>query len=271
MATPNPEHLEYMMYLDEAIRQVEKKIPENPKVKLLKLKFLELAGNEFDRSVLKEVHEYTIEEIIIKQANGFYNDQYPKPIKNELIGWYSEMEHQHRRNNFLKFSESVFQQIECFVNFIVLNQKAIDYVAQRFDSNFINNDKPIIVGKSIFDSRINNSTELTISFLRSDKATIKTKFKMALYIYFFDGNIYYSPYKKILDTFEEIRQVRNFFHGFKLSDLEHKTLHGQDLDWDQKIVHDVRLKGYIKFLSYQGFLAEFNEKVLSSRNYKNFL
>ena len=270
MATLDPSRLEFMMYLDEALREVEKQMPQSQQVKMLKSKFFDLAGSEFDRSILGEVHELTVEEILNKQANGFYNNINPKSIRDELIGWFSEMEHQHRRNNFLKFSESIFQQIECLTNCLVINQQAIDYVINNFNLSFTNNN-PITVGSSIFGTKINNSSQLSISFMQSESATITIKFKMALYVYYFDGKVFFSPYKKILDTFTEIRQIRNFFHGFKMSDLEERLLKELSLDYDQIIVNRARSKAYSKFLIYQGFLADFVEGILSAKNYSKFI
>lgn len=269
--------LKYLMDLDEALRNAEKTIPKTSSLQLEKLKnkFYTLAGEEFDRSVLGEIYESAFDNIINKQADQYYSKS-PKDIRKELVYSFTEMEHQRRRNNFLKYTESLFQQVECIVNFLFHKKDIEKYLTTKFNETFVVNGKPAYnetspatVGKSLFDGKITRSDEIR-SFISDDRdASITIKFKTVLYIFYYEGRVFYSPYKELLDIFNEIRQVRNFFHGYKSSKLDSDINIGNTLNYDQRIVDAARNDSSIKFLAYQGFLSTFTPKIFNSSNFKS--
>jgi hypothetical protein len=291
MAIPNPELLEYLMGLDGQIRQLENQIPENTKLKSLKSKFLELAGNEFDRSVLREMHEYTIEEIINKQANGFYSN-FTGSIKKELIQDYVEMEHQLRRDKFYNFCLHVYKQIECCIRYCLNSDIFLDKLKnQRAKSLFTNEnvrrDKDT---RQIVKYLFNYGDTVQYSFLKYyDKAnnkwfnkddwdkvfnsndteikkilinmTFPNQFKMVLYIVRFESNVCERDYNHSLVVFESIRQARHMAHGGKMSETETKVTDGIELDEKEKLYIDAHKNRFSNYLIFLEFLADFIQNV----------
>jgi len=64
-------------------------------------------------SLVQNIYEYCIENIIDKQAEEFYSDF---KIKEKLIEDYKNMEHERRRDDFERFCLSMYQQIELIMN-----------------------------------------------------------------------------------------------------------------------------------------------------------
>lgn len=291
MATPNPELLEYLMGLDGQIRQLEKQMPENTKVKSLKSKFLELAGTEFDRSVLREVHEYTIEEIITKQANGFYSN-FAGFIKKELVQEYIEMEHQLRRDKFYGFCLHLYKQIECCIRYCLNSSLFLDKLkSQRtkyvFTNENVTRDKDTrqIVkyqfthGYSLQNSFLNYYDKIHSKWLNKDdwdkvftsndseirktliNMTLANQFKLVLYIVRFESNVSERDFNHSLVIFESIRQARHGAHGGKMSETEAKIIDGIELDEKENLYIDAHKNRFSNYLIFLGFLADFIQNV----------
>lgn len=69
-------------------------------------------------SLIQNIHEYCIEQKIEKQATDFYLSFPIDKLKSQLILDYKKMEHERRRDDFVGFCLSMFQQIEAIVNFL---------------------------------------------------------------------------------------------------------------------------------------------------------
>lgn len=291
MATPNPEHLQFMMYLDEAIRQLEKQMPQNTKVKLLKSRFLELAGDEFDRSILGEVHENTIEEIIAKQANGFYVN-FTGSIKKELVQDYIEMEHQLRRDKFYGFSLHLYKQLECCIRYC-LNSDAFLNILRNQRRKPIFTNENVSVDSTSYEVKkyiITHGSNVQYSFLsyydknlkkylnkddwnllfNSNNADVKSiltkmtfpnQLKLVLYIVRFESNVSERDFNHSLVIFESIRQARHGSHGGKMSETETKITDGIELDVKEKLYVDAHKNRFSNYLIFLGFLADFIQNV----------
>jgi len=69
-------------------------------------------------SVIQDIHEHCIENVIIKQANDFYSDFKLEEISSKLVFDFVKMEHERRRDDFENFSLCTFQQIENITNYV---------------------------------------------------------------------------------------------------------------------------------------------------------
>jgi len=303
MAIPNPELLEYLMGLDGQIRQLEKQMPGNEKVKLLKSKFIELAGVEFDRSVLEEVHEYTVERIVRKQAKKFY-EKFPSHMQSELIEAYELMEHHRRRDSFGPFCEQLFKQIECCVRLafangkllseVISNRKTPAFTWQQIYNNPVTGNlehrivsnpilrfygfpiQNVVLAYSKFtpgsgytfylDQDYDNEfhAKFTVNKNYIDKADISVKFRTVLYYLYFDGVVEDFVFEESKNLFEEIKAVRNRIHGGNLSLVINKPQTKQSKS-EQKAV-EAYSNRVINYMKYTGFLASFMTKILASKN-----
>ncbi|RLD84376.1 MAG: hypothetical protein DRJ10_01340 [Bacteroidetes bacterium] len=190
-------------------------------------------------SVIQDIHEHCIEKVIIKQANDFYADFKITKIKQELIGDFIKMEHERRRDDFENFSLCVYQQIENITNYLFEQNIYKNWDAEK--------DKVAI---QYFDRRKNQQIRKTVKELIFGNAKdwyINVKFKSLLYFYYFNKNIKVQiPFNFLVDTFNEVYQIRNLNHrGSSPTDYQKRTL-------DK--IKGKESKYYFKFY---GFLEDF--------------
>lgn len=156
-------------------------------------------------SVIKDIHEHCIEKVIVKQANEFYKNFKIEDIKQELIKDFIKMEHERRRDDFENFSLCVYQQIENITNYIF--EKDIKKIWDKEKNNIV---------IQYFDKRKQQQIEKTATQLIFGNAQdwfSNVKFKALLYFYYFNKNIKVQiPFNALVDTFNEIYQVRNLNH-----------------------------------------------------------
>ena len=283
----DPNRLKFMMDIDQALREVEKQMPDDSLVTEIKSKFYDLAGSQFDRTVLGEIHEYAIEDIIKRQAEGLYKN-FPASIKKELIHEYIEMEHQMRRDKFYNFCLYLYKQVECCIAYALLSDKFVQKLTKsRRDSIFRNQNitrdkesgavKTYIFthGNNIqydllnyFDSNINKWFKLQDwdNLFKENTKQISSvlinmgfpnKLKIVLHQVKFKSQVSESEFTKDLIIFETIRQSRHLAHGGKMSATESKITEGIELDDKEKLFIDAHKNRYSNYLLYHGFLAEF--------------
>ena len=300
MPTPNPEHLEFMMYLDGAIRQVEEQMPQNELVKSLKSKFFQLAGDEFDRSVLKELHEQTIENILKKQADGFYNNfrKLPESTLEELVGTYVEMEHQVRRNNFEMFSLCVYKQIECIVNHCLTYPRLIklldsirkNKVYREEWTAYWDQGQPVTkifdygvtIQRSLLNIKNSNTkqyftdSDYDLFFQKSEAEIFDTlinldftrRFKLILYVVKHESKVTESQFRHDIILFESIKQSRHLAHGGKISSIQIKLTEGIIPDDKEQTFINALNNTYLNYAHFRGFLADFIQNVPKFLDYK---
>ncbi|MEZ0483182.1 hypothetical protein [Fibrella aquatica] len=280
-----------MMDIDEALRDVEKQIKDSHELNSLKSKFYDLSGEQFERSVLGEVHEYTIEDILNKQAEGFYKG-FPTAIKKELVYEFIEMEHQLRRDRFFSFCLHLYKQIECCINYSITSTAFIEklrlvrknpiYQNENVGTDQLTNQLKKYIRKhgdnvqysflkyydrvakkwlsvadwnNLFEG---NNIQISQMLLKLD---FPNKFKLVLYIVKHNASVSESIFENDLIVFESIRQSRHMAHGGKMSDTEQKIIDGQDLDEKETLFINAHKNRYVNYFLYHGFLIGFVENV----------
>ena len=84
-------------------------------------------GNKVD-----EIYEYCIEKVVKQQATDFYAD-FPIPtIIGGLVSDFCRMEFFRRKDCFVDFCLSLYQQIECIVNKLCVNPDLNDIVERMW-------------------------------------------------------------------------------------------------------------------------------------------
>lgn len=197
-------------------------------------------------SVIQDIHEHCIEEVIVKQANDFYKDFKLEDIKQELIKDFIKMEHERRRDDFENFSLCVYQQIENITNYIFEQN-----IKKIWDSEKNN------IAIQYFDKRKQQQIQKTATQLIFGNAKdwfSNVKFKALLYFYYFNKSIKVQiPFNALVDTFNEVYQVRNLNHrGSSPTDYQKQTLNA---------IKGNESKYYFKFY---GFLEDFIKTINSN-------
>lgn len=98
---------------------------------------------EKNLTVINEIYEYCVEEIISKQAMEFYQDFPLVEVREILIEDYKRMERFKRQDNFDDFCLALYQQIECITNSVIKDKilmeiapKLMTYPAYVNDDDF---------------------------------------------------------------------------------------------------------------------------------------
>ena len=139
--------------------------------------------------LIKDIHEYCVEKVILKQANEFYKDFSIINLKEELVRDFIKMEHERRRDNFENFSFCIYQQIENITNYLF-----DEFLIKQWDYE---KNKPAI--KSYFDYQIKQHTfpkigartlkSLIFDSLDDNKWYFNHKFKVVLFFYYFNKDL----------------------------------------------------------------------------------
>ncbi|MGV8964389.1 MAG: hypothetical protein ACOH2V_13555 [Candidatus Saccharimonadaceae bacterium] len=207
-------------------------------------------------SLIKDIHEYCVENIIEKQANNFYDEFCLEEIKIVLIKDFVKMEHERRRDDFENFALSVYQQIENITNFLFDN-----YILKIWDSEKNN------VAIESYNKNLKCQTKLLLENLIFENSKDRIwyanrKFRAVLFFYYFNKNIRNEYiFNSIFYAEDEIYQIRNQNHrGSKPSDYQLKSL--------KKIIGK-ESKYYFKFYGFlEDFISNINESQKNS-GYKN--
>ena len=165
--------------------------------------------------LLQNIHEYCVEQIIVKQAKEFYASFPILKIKDELIKDYMKMEHERRRDDFRNFCLCMYQQIENITNHIYNTEvkdgweKDKNIKIPRGKEGGTQTIKDFCWIKS-YQKSINKWNEKDIA-----KWNAKDKFKGFLIYYYFNKQLQPSDlytYHNLNTEFEALYEVRNLNH-----------------------------------------------------------
>jgi len=295
----NPKRIKFLIDIDESIDKLSKDFPQEPIINKLQDKFYNLANKQFIKSAYQGLHELTVEDVLKKQASEFYKD-FPQSIKKELIESFVEMEHQRRRDNYFEFCISLLRQIECVVNYYFKSYNLLSLVIRDSQSRkqlFVNTNVKAIYesgsfkkleqaefphtkfginksGNYYFKSFINfflpyhyqDISDIQKILSDLDKNGFKIKFNMVLYYTFFKGKANMIEFEEKENLLDEIYQQRHVVHGGKISGILQKQSDNIQLDTQETTIMDSFHNQYNNYLKYQGFLADFMQKVSNSPN-----
>lgn len=288
--------LKFLMDVDETFDKLSKEFPHEEALVKLQDKFYNLANRAFIKNAYQGLYEFSVEEVLKKQANEFYkNHNVPNKMKQELIESFVEMEHQKRRDNFEGFCVAVFKQIECCVVHFFKNGNLLKHIFKIRKNNtftsyqhYFDYTQKIVNGKTNKEykygylvennilSMYNNSTEsyyseadydnffknFDYSQIKIDRIDFMIKFRIVLFILIFNEKIEDFQFKEKKEIFESIRQVRNTSHGGGKSSLDKSEI----MTNQQEIAINAIEQKYINYFKFQGFLVEFMEGIVISPN-----
>lgn len=292
--------LKFLMDIDETFDNLSKEFPNEESLLKLQDKFYNLANKTFIKNAYQGLFELSVEDVLKKQANEFYKD-FPLKIQNELVEAFIEMEHHRRRDNLEGFCMSIFRQVECYVNELFKSGKLLQEIISNrrkriFISRNIKWDKDEIPPKYIrYDYLHGNDLQFALlkykvngSFFNiSDydkhfndpnfnilddvekKCYFQIRFRIILFLLYFNQNVDEWQFEETEALFYEIQQLRNLSHGGKMSSMKQNILLGKPLDKQEKIIVESIENKQINFLKYQGFLANFMQKISNSPNLAN--
>ena len=134
MAKYSKESLEKLLVLIDEISKEEENLWFKDKIHK---KYSTISLNKYssDESINK-IYEYCIKEIIVKQANKFYEDFKIENIKPKLIEDFIRMEHFRRDDNFEDFCLAMFQQLEGTINSLVSDEMQNYIIENKFTTFF---------------------------------------------------------------------------------------------------------------------------------------
>lgn len=156
--------------------------------------------NISEHSVIKEIHEYCIEDVLKTQATEFYKDLPLEDINEVLVADFVKMERQRREGDFINFSLAMYQQIENIVNHLFDSKNIKDRFELDKNNELIEYTNSVTKEKKLFSIRgYNTETKdydiilppnihsLIVGVNYSVNWNIwNAKFKAILYYYFFD-------------------------------------------------------------------------------------
>lgn len=208
-------------------------------------------------TLIQNIHEYCIEEIVDIQASEFYANFPIQEIKGQLIEDYKKMEHERRRNDFYNFCLHMYQQIENISNYLFYNEiekkwnsiKNNIAIKSEYNENKRQYEYPEFHGTTV--------EKLVFGNRNDGKWYANRSFRAVLYFFYFKKEINQSDYNynSMFYVWDEIYQVRNKNHrGGKTSAYNEEVL---------KKIDENKSKVYFKFY---GFLQDFISKIEDSLN-----
>lgn len=261
-----------LTYLARLIQLIDKEGNDESKKKLWSLVSIKAMDElksftEKDAShFINAVHELNIEQHVTIQSKDFYK-HFPfakfgidETLKNQMISDFIAMEHCRRRDDFQGFSMSAFQQIEFITNYLM--EKAD--IWERANANkdtwmFTSRTKDGIGGrfgytlgnKIIYIKKSEDRAAVLENFFRNRKADFLSKFRMVLYFGYFN---------ELVRSEEEWDQIYNL--GVKLYQARNSNHRGTlNNDFQEEIAKDLENNKYMYYLVFQGFLADFINKI----------
>lgn len=225
--------------------------------------------DSIDGNKIDAIYEYCIEKVVKQQAADFYAD-FPIPtIIDSLVNDFCRMEFFRRKDCFVDFCLSLYQQIECIVNNLCVNPDLNEIVKRMWwYPAYIKSGKnitPSIENRSEGEYAIaslvfpgtNRKTRLTYAYEKA-QITLQSQYaldKIRVVIYFLcykakmtSGD--YIGFVEITNLLSDVYLCRNMNHrGNKMTERE------QDV-FDKVMPH--KSVYYLKFL---GALTQFIEEV----------
>jgi hypothetical protein len=247
------EKLKFLMNVFDKMQDLKMSNPSDPNLPEIERLFIKHAKDKFafQKLRLTDIQEYSIESVITKQANEFYSSipyfvNFPQIIKEQLLADYTQMEHQRRRDNFERFCQCIYQQIEAIVtqlwsienknnqsklwNHILQNRtnkafanRSFDNVAKQFvltpystgfkiqNIIFKYNDynrSPSYFSDADYDTYFNNPNANS----KDKKNDFQVKLRTVLFVLYFEENVLQEKFEELFDTLYEITLIRNTFH-----------------------------------------------------------
>jgi hypothetical protein len=268
----NSEKLMFLMDVFEKIQELKERNPADENIHLLERRFYKSAGKEmeFQRNVLGQIFEASIEEKINTQCRGFYSHEWFKKIPTDTLGQlkdcYCQMETQRRRDDFERYCQCIFQQIEALVTLlfdtgtpledVIKNRKRIVYpkaknspTLQSLVFEYSHYPKPPLPRKWFSEE----DYDLLFSKEMKPVTEIQIKFRCVLYSIYFNEEINGS-WKNVSNSFRELQVIRNLFHKgpIKFTDSQGEKL--------KKVLN----KKYYYYHSFTNLLSDFVYGILES-------
>jgi len=281
------EELKFLMMAFDHIQTVKANNPSDPNLTEIESLFYKHAPDYFSFQTLRlsEIYNTSLEETIKEQSKTFYNNfpsfkLLPSNIQQQLLDDYYQMEFQRRRNNFERFSQCIFQQIECITTHFWDNGKLLTYISRDRQKNSFSflqysaSNKTIkanylkpLVQSIIFDFFNNNNNR---KFSDQDynnffsgklnpkdiRYSIKIKIRAILYYVCFNASPFEAEFHSTNTLIEELYVIRNLFHRGPESFTTKQT----------NLINDIRGNYPVYFLRFYGLLSEFMFKAFNSNN-----
>ncbi len=268
------QRLKFLMDVQEKLDELEK-LSSASDVQIIdgaKEQFYRLAEKEFSKTILRDIHEYIFEINISQQAKEFYRI-FPDLIVQELITDFIQMENYRRRDSFENFCLSIYQQIECFVNYLFKSGKLFRKILSErtnlaFKSERNNQTLQSLIIASynkenncFYSDRDYNKefSQRKIDDEYISKLNFKVKFRTVLYIPYFENSPYsYHDFNEILKIFSEVEQGRHLVHRGHLNKTPKQV----------EILEYINENKYLCYLKFYGFLVDFMMQTINSKNFK---
>ena len=285
------EKLKFLMNVFDKMQDLKLSNPADPNLPEIERLFIKHSKDLFayKRTITSDMYTHSIENIISRQSKEFYESKLKflaikdEAIKKQLIDDYLQMEIQRRRDNFERFCQCIYQQIEAVITYIysneiayksvVANRKKAPYGSSRFDktqnkvvyNKFIfpidkTTLKPTITVQSLifgFAKRANDYytdsdydlyfNDVTKTYKSIDKFI--TKFKICIFVHYFNEAPASDEFKEMADTMNEISIMRNTFHRGP------ETFYKNQIDIKDSISKDTPFYTY-KFLNFLNSLMD---------------
>lgn len=208
-------------------------------------------------SLIQNIYEYCIEEVLEVQASEFYAKFPIQEIKDQLIVDYKKMEHERRQNDFDNFCLHMYQQIENISNYLFYSKIEKNWESKKnkiaIKSEYNEDKRQYEYPK--FDG---TTVEKLVFENRKDRIWYANRiFRAVLYFFYYNKEITQSDFNfnSISYAWNEIYQVRNKNHrGSKISEYQKKTL--------EKVMEN-ESRVYFKFY---GFLQDFVSNIEDNLN-----
>ncbi len=277
------EELKFLMNVFDKIQQLKSIDSMDANLSLIESKFHKYAKDSFafQKQTLSDINENAIESVIRKLAQDFYCSfpyfkKLPEPIQNQLLQDYAQMEHQRRRDNFERYAQCIYQQIEAIVTHLFSNGKLwAELLIQRKNKPFsYKKFDPVSKTYSAVLNVGGGSVEATIiryykyhdidydrifsqPFSHLDRRnSFKVQFRVVLYLLYFEAVATQEHFEEMQNTFEEIYVTRNTIHRGP------STFYPTQ---EQLVTNILKNKSYY-YHKFFGALCEFVTKTLNSKN-----
>ena len=156
-------------YLTKLLDFLRDRILSNPSNQWFAKDLYKLLAPASDARI-SDIHEQCIESILTQQANEFYKDFVIADLRPQLIADFIKMEHWRRRNNIYEFSLAMYQQVECIVNYISINNTLCEVFHTMMDCLcFVDANSPTV------DNRNPKSSYTVAQLLFMHDAPTKSK------------------------------------------------------------------------------------------------
>lgn len=240
------EKLKFLMNVFDKMEDLRAANPYDKNLPEIERIFVKHARDSFafQRLRLTDIQENSIETNIIKQAKEFYNSishfkRFTSTIQNQLLSDYVQMEHQRRRDNFERFCQCVYQQIEAIVNqlwdsgtlwsTIVYNRKKSFFAKKVYDSykkSYVTTpfSYGYTVQSEIFKYRsfspsttYYSDTDYDAFFVKgkthNDRSIdFQVKLRSVLFVLYFDEAVIQENYNDLYNSLYDIITIRNTIH-----------------------------------------------------------